>query len=154
MQLPEILRARVITKIIKLDSGQLAYNTANSYEPIAIPQYNVITTPRGSQYSIVLPDGSKVWLNAASSLKFPVVFNGNERKIELDGEGYFKVAPDKNKPFKVVTGNQMVQALGTTFNVNAYSDEVVVSTTLVEGSVVVTGITKKSDTCAWTTSQC
>ncbi|MGN6435831.1 MAG: FecR family protein [Agriterribacter sp.] len=126
------------TQIIKLDSGQLAYNTENSYEPIAIPQYNVITTPRGGQYSIVLPDGSKVWLNAASSLKFPIAFTGEERLVELTGEGYFEVAKNAAKPFRVRADQTIVEAIGTAFNINAYNDEPAQNTTLVEGKVKLT----------------
>ena len=122
------------TKIIKLDSGLLAYNIT-SYETIKLPQYNVISTPRGGQYKVVLPDGSKVSLNAASSLKFPVAFTGKERLVELTGEGYFEVAKNAAQPFKVVVEGTTVEALGTAFNVNAYTDETGMHTTLVEGSV-------------------
>jgi ferric-dicitrate binding protein FerR (iron transport regulator) len=87
---------------------------------------------------LTLSDGTKVWLNASSLLKFPVVFNGNERKVELHGEGYFEVAENKQKPFKVdVAGRGEVEVLGTHFNVNAYADEASLNTTLLEGSVKV-----------------
>ncbi len=99
--------------------------------------YNTINTPNGGQYQLVLADGTRVWLNAASSLKFPTEFNGNNRTVELTGEAYFEVAKDKHKPFNVKTANQTVQVLGTHFNVNSYSDEAVVKTTLLEGSVKV-----------------
>ncbi|MGY0036944.1 FecR family protein [Pedobacter sp. NJ-S-72] len=95
-------------------------------------------TPKGGQYQLVLPDGTKVWLNAASSLRYPVAFQGNERKVELTGEAYFEVAKDKTRPFEVYSNNQVVQVLGTHFNINAYSNEPFVSTTLLEGSVKVT----------------
>ena len=125
------------TQIMKLDSGQLAYTT-DSYGPtIAVTQYNVLATPRGGQYAITLPDGSKVWLNAASSLRFPAAFTGKERLVELAGEGYFEVAKDATKPFRVIAGGTVVEALGTAFNVNAYSDEAAVNATLVEGKVKV-----------------
>jgi ferric-dicitrate binding protein FerR (iron transport regulator) len=98
-------------------------------------QYNTVRTPRGGQYQVVLVDGTKVWLNAASSLKFPVSFTGGDRVVELTGEAYFEVAHDK-MPFKVRMGNgREVQVLGTHFNVNAYDDEAVIRTTLLEGSV-------------------
>lgn len=125
------------TKIIKQDSGQLAYNIT-SYETIKMPQYNVLSTPRGGQYKIVLPDGSKVWLNAASSLKFPVAFTGKERLVELTGEGYFEVAKNAAQPFKVMTEGITVEALGTQFNIMSYRDEPFINTTLLEGSVKVT----------------
>lgn len=125
------------TNVMKLDDGQLAYDI-NSYEPDAGKTlYNTISTPRGGQYKIILPDGSKVWLNAASSLKFPAAFTGNERMVELTGEGYFEVAKDEAKPFKVTTNGVVVEALGTQFNVNVYEDETKKSTTLVEGKVQV-----------------
>ena len=122
------------TKIIKID-GQLAYNTDGSNKEIL---YNTITTPRGGQYQLILADGSKVWLNAASSLRFPTNFVGKERNVTLTGEGYFEVAKNADMPFKVdVAGREEVEVLGTHFNVNAYSDEDFIKTTLLEGSVKV-----------------
>jgi ferric-dicitrate binding protein FerR (iron transport regulator) len=97
--------------------------------------YNTITTPNGGQYQLVLADGTKVWLNAASSLKFPTAFPGKQRNVELTGEAYFEVAKNKNQPFIVKTPTQTVQVLGTHFNINAYSNESSVNTTLLEGSV-------------------
>ena len=99
--------------------------------------FNTIETPRGGQYKIILDDGTIVWLNAASSLRYPLHFNGAERKVELTGEGYFEVAHLKAKPFIVVTNKQEVEVLGTHFNINAYTDEEDVKTTLLEGSVKV-----------------
>jgi transmembrane sensor len=105
---------------------------------------NTIKTPNGGQYTVTLPDGTRVWLNAASSLKFPAHFSDEVRKVELTGEGYFEVAKvtvkGKNKlaqrqPFIVYTDQQQVEVLGTHFNINAYANEVNVKTTLVEGSV-------------------
>ena len=133
------------TKIIKLDNGQLAYNASNgsSTLPKTSEMYNTISTPRGGQYMIVLADGSKVWLNAASSLRFPTSFNDKEREVELTGEGYFEVAPQTPKgghgkvPFKVSVNGVEVHVLGTHFNINAYNDEAVIKTTLLEGSVKV-----------------
>src|SRR5690606_34175743 len=90
---------------------------------------------RGGKFQVVLPDGSKVWLNAASSLRFPAAFDGSMRQVELRGEAYFEVAPDKSRIFQVVTRDQTVQVLGTHFNINAYADEPSVNTTLLEGSV-------------------
>ncbi|WP_184545383.1 FecR family protein [Mucilaginibacter sp. FT3.2] len=99
------------------------------------PEYNTISTPVGGHYEVVLPDGSKVWLNAASSLKFPSAFTGNERKVELTGEAYFEVAKNKQLPFKVKFDNQLVEVLGTHFNIKAYHNEAASTTTLLEGSV-------------------
>lgn len=96
---------------------------------------NTISTPRGGTYEVVLTDGTKVWLNAASSLHFPVYFAGNERTVTLDGEAYFEVAPDAAKPFHVITRQQRTDVLGTHFNINAYTDEPVITTTLTQGSV-------------------
>ncbi|MGO4290626.1 FecR family protein [Chitinophaga sp. RAB17] len=124
------------TRIIKLDSGRLAY-TANQGDANAAPQYNTISTPRGGQYQVVLPDGSQVWLNAASSLRFPVAFTGNDRTVTLTGEAYFEVAKNADKPFIVRTRGMQVNVLGTHFNVMAYPDEGRVKTTLVEGAVSV-----------------
>ncbi len=122
------------TKIIKLD-GKLAYNsTGNSSEIL----YNTITTPNGGQYQLILEDGSKVWLNAASSLRFPSAFVGKQRNVELTGEAYFEVAKNAAMPFNVLVNNMNVQVLGTHFNVMAYKDESEIKTTLLEGAVKVT----------------
>ncbi len=131
--------------IIKLNDGQLSYqpstlnsqsSTADSRLPTVL--YNTISTPRGGQYQLVLADGSKVWLNAASSIRFPNAFPGNDRKVEITGEAYFEVARNAAKPFYVEAGGMEVKVLGTHFNVNAYADEPAVKTTLLEGSVRVT----------------
>lgn len=98
--------------------------------------YNTITTPRGGEYQLQLADGTNVWLNAASSIRFPVAFPGPERNVEITGEVYFEVARNIAKPFRVqLPGKRVVEVLGTHFNVNAYSDEQSVNTTLLEGSV-------------------
>lgn len=97
--------------------------------------YNTIETPKGGQYQVNLPDGTKVWLNAASSLKYPTQFVGSKRVVELNGEGYFEVAKSENQKFIVKNDMQQVEVLGTHFNVNAYKDEASVKTTLLEGSV-------------------
>lgn len=99
--------------------------------------YNTISTPRGGQYQVTLSDGTKVWLNAASSIRFPVVFTGAERKVEITGEAYFEVAKNKAMPFKVKAPSSEIVVLGTHFNVNAYSDEASVKTTLLEGLIKV-----------------
>lgn len=127
------------TKVIKLDSGQLAFSpeTKNGLHSDEI-SYNTISTPRAAQYQLVLSDGTKVWLNAASSLRFPTTFSGSLRTVELSGEGYFEVAKNKEKPFVVRTGTQEVKVLGTHFDIMAYEDEESIQTTLIEGLVVVT----------------
>ncbi|HEY0668863.1 MAG TPA: FecR family protein, partial [Sphingobacteriaceae bacterium] len=125
----------------KTRNGQLVYdlsglNLTGGNE--GARAYNTISTPRGGEYQVILPDGTRVWLNAASSLKFPVVF-GKERTVKLTGEAYFEVAKDKNKPFTVSVGNIGVKVLGTHFNVMAYTDEEAITTTLLEGKVKVSG---------------
>ena len=122
-------------KILKLANGQLAYNSLNEKPKEVL--YNTITTPRGGQYQLTLSDGTKVWLNAASSLRYPASFSGKERRVELTGEGYFEVAHNAEMPFHVKVNNMDVSVLGTHFNVNAYGDEGVMKTTLLEGSVKV-----------------
>ncbi len=121
------------TKIVKLNDGQLAYNAAK--ETAGEVLYNTMTTPRGGQYKLVLPDGSGVWLNAASSIRYPTAFHGRERKVEITGEVYFEVAKNAAKPFKVLVNEMEVEVLGTHFNINSYSDEANIQTTLLEGSV-------------------
>jgi transmembrane sensor len=101
----------------------------------AISGLNTISTPRGGQYQVALPDGTRVWLNAASSLTFPVRFAGPERRVELTGEAYFEVAKNKDQPFKVACHHTEVQVLGTNFNIMAYPDEGEIKTTLLDGSV-------------------
>lgn len=102
---------------------------------------NIISTPRGGQYQVSLPDGTRVWLNAATSLKYPYSFAKGERVVELNGEAYFEVAKDKNRPFRVKTNSQIVEVLGTHFNINAYADELMAKTTLLEGAVKVSNET-------------
>jgi ferric-dicitrate binding protein FerR (iron transport regulator) len=135
------------TNVMKSKDGLI------SYAPSAAggrgeANYNTLATPRGGQYQLVLPDGSKVWLNAASSIKFPTAFVGNERKVAITGEVYFEVVRNTRMPFKVDfssppageggqegAGGGQVEVLGTHFNINAYNDEPVIKTTLIEGSV-------------------
>lgn len=97
--------------------------------------FNSVETPRGRQFKLTLEDGTHVWLNAASSIRFPLAFTGKERRVEITGEVYFEVAKNKAKPFIVKTGDMQVEVLGTHFNVKAYADEAEIKTTLVEGSV-------------------
>jgi len=100
-------------------------------------EYNAIETPRGGTYRINLSDGTKVWLNSASKLRYPVAYSNSERIVELEGEAYFEVAKDRSKPFKVKSRGQIVEVLGTHFNVNGYDDEPFTKTTLLEGSIMV-----------------
>lgn len=97
--------------------------------------FNTMRTPRGGEYRLQLPDGSKVWLNAASSITYPNIFTGDTRSVEITGEAYFEVAKDAARPFKVQAGNMKVEVLGTHFNINAYPGEPVIKTTLLEGAV-------------------
>lgn len=122
-------------KLIKLANGQIAYQTASG-EVIKELKYNTINNPRGSKViDMTLVDGSRVWLNAGSSVTFPVAFIGNERKVSVTGEAYFEIAPDKAKPFIVSKGTTSITVLGTHFNINAYEDEKNIAVTLLEGSV-------------------
>lgn len=131
-----ILARESNTTIEKLPDGRLSYN-AGSVQNISGVRYNSVSTPRGGQYQITLPDGSKVWLNASSSIRFPTVFTGMERKIELNGEAYFEITKNTLMPFKVLTHNSEIKVLGTHFNVMAYDDEKNTNTSLLEGSVEV-----------------
>ncbi|WP_170831169.1 FecR family protein [Arachidicoccus rhizosphaerae] len=99
--------------------------------------YNDITTSRGQQWSLTLPDGTKVWLNAVSSIHYPLAFNGKDRIVSIKGEAYFEVVHNESQPFKVQVGNTMIEDIGTEFNINAYDDEASIKTTLLNGSVKV-----------------
>ncbi|MDB5150016.1 MAG: FecR family protein [Mucilaginibacter sp.] len=122
--------------IYKSKNGQLVYDVSKtSLDDSHKLAYNTITTQRGGQYQVILPDGSQVWLNAESSLKYPARFNGSSREVELNGEAYFEVAKDKRHPFKVSANNMQVEVLGTHFNIMDYKDESATKTTLLEGSV-------------------
>lgn len=131
------------SSIDKLQDGRLIYQSdqpdssgnKNITQKIA---YNTISTPKAGQYQVTLPDGSKVWLNSVSSITFPTIFTGNERRVTITGEVYFEVAKNKKMPFLVNTRGQSVQVLGTHFNINAYEDENNVRTTLLEGSIKIT----------------
>jgi ferric-dicitrate binding protein FerR (iron transport regulator) len=130
------------TRVTKTAGGQLVYTLAKKSAANNPAELNTITTPHGGQWQLLLPDGTKVWLNAASSLTYPVSFAAlKNRRVELSGEAYFEVAKDKTHPFIVHTIKQDVEVLGTHFNINAYSDEQYIKTTLLEGSVHVTTTT-------------
>ena len=123
-------------EIRKAKNGQLEY-IIKEIPNASVTGSNTISTPRGGQYQVSLPDGTKVWLNAATTLKYPYAFAKNERVVELNGEAYFEVSKDHTRPFRVKTERQTVEVLGTHFNINAYNDEAVVKTTLLEGAVKV-----------------
>lgn len=124
-------------KLVKLGDGRIAYQTASG-EILRDVQYNTLYNPRGSKViDMALSDGSHVWLNAGSSVTYPVAFAGNERKVAITGEAYFEVVSDASKPFYVSKGNVGVMVLGTHFNVNAYDDEEDLKVTLLQGSVKV-----------------
>jgi transmembrane sensor len=136
------------TNIVKTDAGKLAYNVGVSGDANAAASatdatvggkttvlYNTLSTPAGGAYQVTLADGTKVWLNALSKLQFPNAFIGTDRTVDLTGEAYFEIAKDKSRPFMVRVNGVMVQVLGTSFNVNAYTDEAAIRTTLLEGAV-------------------
>lgn len=133
-------------QITKTADGQLVYTIAENKSGSSSPlEYNTIETPNGGRYEIALPDGTHVWMNAASSLKYPASFASlKERRVELQGEAYFQVAKDKQHPFIVRTAQQEVKVLGTHFNINSYADEPEVKTTLLEGSVDISNLKSKN----------
>jgi len=114
-------------------NGQLMYNS-NHASTVEVA-FNTLRTPAARQYKLILPDGSKAWLNAGSSVRYPTAFKGSSREVETTGEVYFEIAHDVSKPFRVKTGNIVIEDIGTAFNINAYVDEPFVKTTLVEGSI-------------------
>jgi len=122
---------------IKTDPNGTFYSDGTSIAENTV-QSATLSTPRKGQYKMTLPDGTKVWLNAESSLKFPTQFTGSSREVELNGEGYFEVAHNAKKPFIVSARGQRVKVLGTKFNINAYENETAILTTLVSGSVELT----------------
>lgn len=128
------------TQVVKSAAGALQYKTlAGNDAPIT---YNILSTPRGGQYRLILPDGSKVWLDAASSIRYPTAFTGTSREVEVAGEAYFEITKDPSMPFRVLAAHRLgephpmaIEVLGTAFNVNAYDDEASIRTSLLEGSV-------------------
>lgn len=121
-------------KTVKTDANGIIYVDGKTVSQSRM-QYAIISTPRKGQYKTILPDGTQVWLNAESKLKYPTQFNSDERLVELQGEGYFEVAHNASKPFIVVSNDQRVKVLGTKFNINSYANEPTILTTLVSGSV-------------------
>lgn len=132
------------SKIMKVNNGLLAYNSsANPDHQSSTFQYNTLATPRGGQYQLILPDGSKVWLNAASSITYPTAFTGNERIVKITGEVYFEIAHNADKPFRVEAEGREIVVLGTSFNVKAYTDDPLMKTTLISGAIKVSNILLK-----------
>ncbi|MBO9634481.1 MAG: FecR domain-containing protein, partial [Chitinophagaceae bacterium] len=128
------------TSIEKLGNGQIRYNSVHGANTT---MNNTMRTPRGGQFQLTLPDGTRVWLNAASSLTYPVAFTGVERKVTVTGEAYFEIARDARRPFLVdIDGKSLVHVLGTSFNVNAYDNEQSINTTLLDGSIQVKASTQ------------
>jgi transmembrane sensor len=133
------------TQITKSQNGQVVYivnknaalGTASTGSGIAEAAYNTIETPRGGQTVVTLADGTIAYLDAASSIKFPVVFNGKERRVLITGQVYFEVVHNSRQPFMVSVNNETIEDIGTDFNINAYADETDIRTTLVEGKVKV-----------------
>ncbi|SEW54089.1 FecR family protein [Chitinophaga arvensicola] len=121
-------------KIIKKEKGQLAYQADNTAGEVV---YNTLTVPRGGQYQLVLPDGTKVWLNSATSLRYPTAFRGTERKVILQGQAFFDIATNAKQPFKVQANEMEVLALGTRFDMMAYADEPTINATLIDGKIKV-----------------
>ena len=133
-------------KVIKSGDGQIQYaSTGNDETAEKAMVYNILSTPRGGQYRLKLQDGTSVWLNAGSSIRYPTAFLGKERKVEITGEAYFEIAKNADMPFRVsvtdpVAGEKAteIEVLGTGFDVNAYKDEADLKTTLIEGAIKVT----------------
>jgi ferric-dicitrate binding protein FerR (iron transport regulator) len=119
-------------QVLKMDSGLIAYQGSGT-----LVEYNQLSTPRGGQFRITLPDGTAVWLNSVSSLRFPNAFTGSSREVELTGEAYFEVAQQAARPFIVKAGAVKVQVLGTSFDLMAYDDEDAIRTTVLTGAVKV-----------------
>lgn len=120
---------------ISLNNNELKYDATAATDGVA---HNTITTPKGRQYHVILPDGTEVWLNAASSIQYPVAFKGRERRVKISGEIYFEVASKSWQPFVVETDQMKLEVLGTSFNVNTYDDEKTIRTTLLTGAVKIT----------------
>ncbi len=129
----QVIPAQNGSKVV-LQNGRIAYDPSGVSNGRVV--YNTMTTPRGRQFQLVLPDGTRVWLNAASSISYPTAFTGKERPVTVTGEVYFEVAKNAQMPFRVnVAGKEAIEVLGTHFNINAYANEKSINTTLLEGSV-------------------
>ena len=121
-------------EVVKLAGGQIVYRVKSLKNKQVM--WNTMSTPRGGQYQLILPDGTHVWLNAASSITYPTAFTGNKREIKIKGEVFLEVVKDKQKPFFVnISDQSTIRVLGTSFNINSYDNEENITTTLVEGSI-------------------
>jgi transmembrane sensor len=129
--------------IVNEGNGRLSYVLDKKEHPVDDLRYNTLSTVRASQYQIVLADGTRVWLNAGSSLRFPTTFSGPDRTVQMTGEAYFDVAKDASRPFHVKVNGTDIEVLGTQFNINAYTDEATLKTSLVEGAVKVSAVGQK-----------
>ncbi|MGZ3778733.1 MAG: FecR family protein, partial [Mucilaginibacter sp.] len=133
LSLTDVQNGSLAPGIAKVSGNELVY-TANRSAPKTTIAYDTLTVPRGGHFQLTMADGSKIWLNAATVVRYPEICSGNERKVELlKGEAYFEVIHNSSKPFRVISRNQVMEDIGTRFNVNAYDDEPVVQTTLLEG---------------------
>ncbi len=128
---------------ITYNDGITQVTMLDQVEVSPTPETLTLTTPKGGTYQITLPDGSNVWLNANSTLKYPSHFTGSERLVEISGEAYFSVARNKDRPFKVISRGQQIEVLGTGFNISAYPDDPEIKTTLVEGAIQIVNLTSK-----------
>ncbi|EHQ26007.1 FecR family protein [Mucilaginibacter paludis] len=125
---------------IQISSDSAIVYNKGAVSPSSIA-YNTLTTPNGRQFNVILPDGTKVWMNAGSTLQYPITFSGRERIVKLSGEAYFEVVHNAKMPFKVMVNGQSVNDIGTAFNINSYTDEPVMAVTLVEGSASISNNT-------------
>ena len=130
--------------VVKTNTGEIVYKNSGNGSSAKGLEYNTLSTPKGGEYQVILPDGTKVWLNSASSITYPTAFTDKERRVTIIGEAYFEVAKNKNIPFFVNVNNAQIRVLGTHFNIAAYGDDEEMTTTLIEGSVQVTKNKKQS----------
>ena len=131
------------TEVKQVRGGSIAYNTTDDPATDKEPVYNTLTTPRGGKYTLTLADGTQVTLDAASSITYPVAFTGKERRVEITGQAYFEVVHNEAQPFRVFAKGQLVEDLGTAFNVNAYHDDPFIKVTLAEGKVAIQNASKR-----------
>lgn len=136
------------SNVVKLDNGLISYHDSIKAGNIKVtPLYNTLTVPKGGEFRLILADGSKIWINSASVLKYPVSFIGQKkREIYLSGEAYFEIAHDTQHPFIVRNERQITKVLGTHFNINAYPENATIKTTLLQGRVQVNSLIDK-DSC-------
>jgi len=137
-----LLASQGSSQVMKTANGKLVYNQDGTSQSIG---FNEVETPRGGQYALTLPDGTQVWLNAQSSIRFPTAFTGATREVTVTGEAFFKVAKDKAHPFRVTAAGTTIEDLGTEFNIQAYTDESSLQATLVEGAVRVSKGNERAD---------